>query len=145
MPVVFGANSTSIVPLPFPDSPAGKVNQETVADAVHVHPVGAVTEICLIPPAVLMLTGDTMMLQTAPACVTCTALSAIATVADRGDDVGLAAIVSESAPAPDPPELFSVIHDTGEEAVHEQPGPADTNTLLTALPPFTLTAVGEVE
>jgi hypothetical protein len=145
IPVVFGANSTLTVPLPLPEIPDGKVSHETFADALHVQPVGAVTAICWVPPATLRLVGDTMMLQMAPACVTCTALSAIATVADRGDDVGLAAMVSETAPAPDPPEVLSVIHETGEVAVQEQPSPADTNTLLAALPPFTFTAVGDVE
>ena len=145
IPVVLGANSTSTVPLPLPDTPAGNVSHETVADAVQVHPVGAVTAICRIPPATFRLVGDTIMLHTAPACVTCTALSAMVRVADRGDDVGLAAMVTETVPAPDPPEVFSVIHETGDAAAHEQPGPVDTNTLLAALPPFTLRAVGDVE
>ena len=86
-----------------------------------------------------------MMLQTAPACVTSTALSATVSVADRGEDAGLGAIVSPTMPAADPPEVLNVIHETGDCAVQEQPRPAVTQTLLLALLPLTLIAVGDVE
>lgn len=131
--------------MPLPAAPFGNVIQDTVDVALHVQPVGAVTVIVRVPPTTLRLTGDTMMLHTAPACVTRTAFSAIVSVADRGEDVGFGVIVRPTMPAPDPPDVLKVIHETGDCAVQEQPRPAVTQTLLVALPPLTFTPVGVVE
>ena len=145
IPVVFVASSTSTVPFPLPDAPLGNIIHDTVDDALQVHPWGAVTLIVCVPPATFRLTGDTMTLQIAPAWVTCTALSAMVSVADRGEDEGLAATVRPTMPAPDPPPVLNVIHETGDWLVQEQPSPAEMNTVAFALLPFTLTAVGDVE
>jgi hypothetical protein len=145
MPVLFGANSTSSAPLPLPEALVGNVIHDTVDVALHEQPVGVVTVIVRVPPTTFRLTGDTMMLQTAPACVTSTALSAIVRVADLGEDEVFAAIVRPTVPAAVPPLVLSVIQETGDCAVHEHPSPAVTNTKLEALLPFTFTAVGDVE
>ena len=131
--------------MPLPDAALGNVIQDTVDVAFHVQPAGAVTLIVWVPPTTFRLTGDTMMLHTAPACVTSTALSAIDSVADRGEDVGFGVIVSPTTPAPAPPDVLNVIHEAGDCAVQEQPRPALTQTLLLALLPLTLIAVGDVE
>lgn len=70
MPVVFSANCTSSVPLPLPLAALVNVIHGTVDVALHVHPVGAVTLMVRVPPTTFKLTGDTVMLHTAPACVT---------------------------------------------------------------------------
>jgi hypothetical protein len=145
IPVVFGANSTSIVPLPFPDAELANVIHDAVDVALHVHPVGAVTLMVRVPPTTFRLTGDTVRLQTAPACVTSTALSAIDTVAERGDEDGFGAMLSATMLAPVPLDVLTVIHDTGDWTVHEHPNPALIKMLLMALPPLTFTAVGDVE
>jgi hypothetical protein len=145
MPVVFGANSTASVPLPLPEALVANVIHGTVDVALQLQPVGVVTVIVCVPPTTFKLAGETIRLQTAPAWVTSTALSAIVTVAERGEEDEFAAIVIATAPAPEPPEVFRVIHGTGDCAVQEHPRPAVTNTLLKALVPFTFTAVGDVE
>ena len=66
-------------------------------------------------------------------------------MADRGDVLGFAAAVRPTIPAPEPLDVLSVIHETGDCAVHAHPNPAETKMLLVAMPPLTVTAVGDVE
>ena len=143
IPVVLGANVTLTLPLPLPEVPFGNVNHETVDEAVQGHPAGAVTAMVFVPMVAFKLTGDTLVLQTAPAWLTCTVPSAIASVAERGEAVGFAAIVTVMKPVPDAPAVLSVIQDAGDCAVHAHPPPVDTNIELIALLPFTFRAVGE--
>ena len=48
-------------------------------------------------------------------------------------------------PAPEPLAVLNVIHETGDCAVHAHPNPAEMKMLLVAMPPLTVTAVGDVE
>jgi hypothetical protein len=74
-----------------------------------------------------------------------TALSATEIVAVRGVEEGFAATATFTVPAPVPPPAPRVIHDTGDRAVHAQPAPAVTQTLLDEVPPLRLIAVGVIE
>ena len=63
----------------------------------------------------------------------------------RGEAVGFAAIDTVTMPAPLPPVVLNVAHDTGLWADQAQPAPAVTQTPAVALPPPTLIEVGETE
>ena len=83
------------MPLPVPLPPDVIVIHVALLVAVHAHPDAAVTVRLAAPPAdvALGLVGDTLKLQTRPACVTVTVWPATVSVPVRPDVAVLAATV----------------------------------------------------
>ena len=114
-PVVFAAARMVSVPPPLPELPLGNVIHCALDVALHVHPAPAVIVIDSSDPLKcgLTLVGRAVTVHADPACwLTVTAVPAIVSVAERGEEVVFAEMFSPTVPPPEPLELFSVIHGT---------------------------------
>jgi hypothetical protein len=73
--VVFPVKVIATVPLPFPVAPLVMLNHDADSDAVHVHPLPAVTAIVVVPPTegTARLVGVTVNVHGAASWLTVTA------------------------------------------------------------------------
>ena len=118
---------TSQVPVP---AAVFNVAHGTGLCAVHAQPAPVVIEIPVseLPPPTATDVGVTEYSQ-APDCVTVNDLPAIERIPVRTLDPVCSATVNETVPGPVPPgPLATLIHATGEEAVHAQSAVVDTLT-----------------
>jgi hypothetical protein len=91
-PVVFAATLNVALPVPGPP-PLASVIQDTELDALQAQLPPVVTLIGRLVAAAesVVVVGDTLNVQTTPACVTVNAWPAIVTVPDRPAVLGFAA------------------------------------------------------
>jgi hypothetical protein len=150
-PVVAALAATlyETVPLPVPLAPPVTVIHDgALLVAVHAHDVAlAVTATVPLPPACVgeLAVGEMPIAQTTPACVMPNVCPAAVMVAVRWFVLGLAVMLYETLPLPDPvAPLVIDTQDASSTAVHEQPAGMEMVMLPVAAAASTDTPVGEI-
>jgi hypothetical protein len=120
------------VPEPLPEPPAAIVIHGAPLDALHAHPLAAVTLIVRVPPlaSTLTLSGDTSKLHPGD-WLTVNTWPAIVAVPVRVGP-GVPAAVTATVPGPDPDAVPTVIQSALLAAVHGHPAPV---AIVTACDP----------
>jgi hypothetical protein len=144
--VVFAATLYWIVPLPVADPPAVMVIQGALLVAVHEQAIDPATVIEPVDPLAGTVTdsGESVIAQPCPACVTIACCPPMVRIAVRSWFVLFAAMFMKTEPLPVPlsPDVI-VIQDAVLVVVHWQPAAAVTVMPLNAIPGVSAMLVGE--